>query len=310
MRPRLIREVPNDDLLPVVAGPGPGQLRLRLFDDWLLPAGELDLPALDPRLRFAPLPGHTGSLIAAGDEVLLVERDGTVRWRRREDPDPEYPEQATPYVDPGGTLWLWLPGKEDRIAVVDPATGDRLAEYADGENSYGVAVFSHGSPAFFAHPGGDWTGLHVAAGDQGSTSFRVRYADGRITAHEFLGEALAGFDTNGTRYLAAHHDDEEFAMRSFPDGEVLASCALDDIPGYQAGGPYRIDYGAFMINDDLVLACVEGDGIAEDVLLSSHTLHWVDTVRYPSASGLPWRSARPGHWLTRGSDATRLWALP
>ncbi|GAB4048590.1 hypothetical protein [Catellatospora paridis] len=309
MRPRLIREVPNDDLLPVVAGPGQGRLRLRLFDDWLLPLGELDLPPLDPRLRFAPLPGHTAFLIAAGDEVMLVERDGTVRWRRREDQDPEHPEQATPFADPGGTLWLWLPGKEDRIAVVDPASGDHLAD-ADDENPYGVAAFSHGSAAFFAHPGGAWTGLHIAAGDQGSASFRIRYADGRITAHECLGEALAGFDTAGTRYLATHHDDDEFAMRSFPDGEVLASCDLDDIPGYRPGWPYRIENGAFMIDDDLVLACAEGDELVNDVLLSSHTLHWVDTVDYPSASGRPRPSARPGHWLTRNNHVTRLWSLP
>ncbi|MBV1853664.1 hypothetical protein [Catellatospora tritici] len=309
MRPRLIREVPSDDLRAVVAGPQ-GRLRLRLFDDDLLPRGEWDLPALDPRLRFAPLPGQTACLVAAGEEVLLVARDGTVRWRHRQEQDPEHPDQATPFADRDGTLWLYLPGEKDRLVVVDPATGDHLAQYADDEDSYGVAAFSHAYATFFPHPDGLWTGLAVGAGDWGSTSFWIRYADGRITVRECPGEVLAGFDSAGARYLATHHEDEEFAMRAFPDGEVLASCHVEDIAGWQADGSYRIDYGGFLVDDDLVLVSVEGD-VEDDVLLSSHTLHWVDTIDYGLPTpGRAWPSNLPGHWLTCYDDVTRLWALP
>jgi hypothetical protein len=160
---------------------------------------------------------------------------------------------------------------------------------------------------FVAHPDGVHLGLSVAQGQDGTNSYWLHLDEGRIVVRELPGETLAGVAPSGVHYLDLPHVDTQLAIRRFADDRILASCAANDVPGFELHdrpGPgedacdanglaswlepsgYRPNDGAgAYLDDDHVLtgvftAAYDQDETELHLVLSARSLHWAATVDY------------------------------
>jgi hypothetical protein len=215
-----------------------------------------------------------------------------------------------------GRLWLYVPDG-DHIAVLDARTGQEIDRRP-------LSSFI-GAGEFVAHPDGVHLGLSVAQGQDGTSSYWLRLEEDRIAVRELPGETLAAIAPSGAYYLDLPHLGTQAAIRRCTDDHVLASCAADDITGFElhdrpghgqdadglAGwlGPsgYRPNDGAgACLDDDHVLVGVFTAGYHHDetelhLVLSARSLHWITTVDYGPYGPPRENSVVPGHdrrWLT------------
>jgi hypothetical protein len=179
-----------------------------------------------------------------------------------------------------------------------------------------------------AHPDGVHLGLSVAQGQDGTNSYWLHLDDGRIVVRELPGETLAGVAPSGGHYLDLPHAGTRMAIRRFVDDRVLASCAANDVPGFELQDRPVLDEDAYDANglvswlepsgygpndgagayldDDRVLVGVftaaYGNGGTElHLVLGTRSLRWAATVDYGRYGPPPANSIVPGHggrWLT------------
>ena len=223
------------------------------------------------------------------------------------------------HIGRDGRLWLYVPDG-DHIAVLDARTGKEIDR--TGRSS------CIGAGEFVAHPDGVHLGLSVAQGQDGTNSYWLHLDEGRIVVRELPGETLAGVAPSGVHYLDLPHLGTQLAIRRFADDHVLASCAANDVPGFELHdrpgpgedacvanglaswlGPsgYRPNDGVgAYLDDDRVLvgvftAAYDKDETELHLVLSTRSLHWVATVDYGQYGPPRANSIVPGHdgrWLT------------
>jgi len=182
-----------------------------------------------------------------------------------------------------------------------------------------------GAGEFAAHPDGVHLALSVAQGQDGTNSYWLYLEEGRIVVRELPGEVVAGVAPSGAHYLDLPHLGAQVAIRRFADDHVLASCAANDIPGFElhdrpapGEGAYRApglaswlgpsgyrpnDRAGAYLDDDHVLIGVFTAVYDKDELhlILSTRSRWVTTVDYGNPGPPPSNSIVSGHdgrWLT------------
>lgn len=315
MQPLALAEitVPKTASIRCIRGVGwlvtdPERASLTVYDESLADPVKIPLPDLFGSFEASVAPDRSRAAVVTMRGLTVLDADGGVRWRR----PLEIPFQGHPCA-PSCLLtddlcWLYLPDG-DELLVYDAETG-REWDSAPLATDVGAATFH-------LHPDGNWVGLHVAMGQDGSLSYWVRLRDGRIEVRDAPGECLTDLTTDGRRYLAMPHLDGLVCMRSAPDGTLLAEAEGEELPGFAAPEGYIVTDVAALLDDDLAIVGVEYDSRPareQHLLLDTKTLRWQATLDYgdlPPGNSL--RSAgASGRWLTHDRDAqmATLWRLP
>ncbi|MEV0674908.1 hypothetical protein AB0I60_00155 [Actinosynnema sp. NPDC050436] len=203
-----------------------------------------------------------------GDELVAVDRTGAVLWRYGFGPvvRARYSaEGACAFSPDGGSVWLYLPDAMagrgdggDRWLVLDAATGEVRAQAALDSEGHGGR--------HFPHPDGVHVLLDVGEGQDGVRVYRGRL-DGTapggsldLHAYPWGDRILLGVAPDGHRFLTADHAQEDVALHTFPDGEVVARLAVDDF-GHDPGEVFVEWSGGFLDAATAVVALVgETDG--------------------------------------------------
>jgi hypothetical protein len=162
-----------------------------------------------------------------------------------------------------------------RVLLVGSDTGVTLDEIT-------LDVFAAGTIAT-AHPVDGSVLLDLGEGQDGSSLYRIRATDDRLTADRILENTVsAGFSPDGTRLLLLPHPsfDELPQVVSWPDLEVLSIADLDTA-GIDPGG---IDfYGCFMDDDRILLTTREqGLWLADGILGTLAPIELPDLVTHGS----------------------------
>ncbi|AGZ39492.1 hypothetical protein [Actinoplanes friuliensis] len=309
MRPRLIAEttVPGLRWVEPIAGAGwvvtqPETPALTVLDTELRTLATVGLPAGDRDMQAAA--DDTLLAVGTGQELIALERDGQIRWRRSFGAG-----RPDPHFDDHGVLWVHLPPADELLAV-EAATG-REIDRVPLDSTHGGALFTR-------HAGGEWTGLHVAMGQDGSQSWLVRLDGGKIVLRELAGECVTGFLRAGELYFSTPHNDEQLSIREVATDAVVAEHAIEDVPGLpELGEDLILLEAATVVSDDFVLVAVNTDDFDTDLedhlLLSTSTLGYRATMLYPyeMTHNSIYPADAPGRWLTvdYGENVLRLWQL-
>jgi hypothetical protein len=304
---------------------------LVVLDRALAPVARIPAPVSDGRIGVAVSADGSLAAVASLDRTVVTAADGTICWQRESVIKPQgLPQTPAVHIGRDGCLWLYVPDG-DHIAVLDARTGEEI-----DRRELSSCI---GAGEFVAHPDGVHLGLSVAQGQDGTDSYWLHLGEGRIVVRELPGETLAAVAPSGVHYLDLPHVDTQLAIRRFADDRILASCAANDVPGFELPGRpgpgddacdadglaswlgpsgYRPNDGAgAYLDDDHVLAGVFTAACDQDetelhLVLSTRSLHWVATVDYGQYERPRANSIVPGHdgrWLTydwRAASAT-LW---
>jgi hypothetical protein len=294
--------------------------QLVVLDRMLAPVARIPAPVSDGGLGLAVSADGSLAAVASLDRTVATAADGTIHWQRESVIKPQgSPQRPAAYIDRDGRLWLYVPDG-DHIAVLDARTGQEI-----DRRELSSAI---GAGEFVAHPDGVHLGLSVAMGQDGTVSYWLHLDEGRIVVRELPGETLAGVAPSGVHYLDLPHVGTQLAIRRFADDRIVASCAANDVPGFELHdrpGPgedacdanglaswlepsgYGPNDGAgAYLDDDHVLvgvftAAYDKDETELHLVLSPRSLHWAATVDYGQYGRPRANSIVPGHdgrWLT------------
>jgi hypothetical protein len=236
------------------------------LDSLLNPAGARPL-ALSPGATLLNATADLAQVIAV-DEAHLVYAGPAGQHAGRTTPDWQ---RADPLADSAtflGTdrLLVTTPNSETReragrryeqktthrVLLLDSTTGATLDEVT-------LDVFDAGTFAT-PHPIDGSVLLELGEGQDGSSLYRVRVTDDRLTADPVLENTVAaGFSPDGTRLLLLPHPsfDELPQVVSWPSLEVLATADLD------AAGidEDEIDFYGCFLHDDRILLTTRQQGL-------------------------------------------------
>jgi hypothetical protein len=294
--------------------------QLLVLDRMLAPVARIPVPIDDDRFNATMSMDGTLAAFASLDHTVVTDADGTIHWQRESVIERQgLPQSPAVHIDMSGRLWLYVPDG-DHIAAFNALTGDEI-------DRTGLSS-SIGAGEFVPHPDRVHLGLSVAQGQDGTNSYWLHLAEDRIVVRELPGETLAGVSPSGVHYLDLPHVDTRLAIRRFVDDHIVASCAVDDIPGFEpyncsrfnesppeaardtssvGGSGYRLNDGASTyLDDDHVLLGVftsaHNDEQSElHVVLNTRSLRWVATVDYGQSGPPAANSIVRGHddrWLT------------
>ena len=291
--------------------------QLLVLDRMLALAARIPIPMRDDQLDVTVSADRSWAAFASLDRTVVTDADGSVIWQQECMIERQgLPQRPAVHFDGAEHLWLYVPDG-DQIAVFDAQTGEEI-------DRAGLSSCI-GAGEFVAHPGGQYLGLSVAQGQDGTNSYWLHLDGGRIVVRELPGETLADVAPSGVHYLDLPHVDKLLAIRSFDDDHILASCEADDIPGFEVhnlpsliDGPAaelswrgRSEYGlndgaGAYLDDDHVLVGVVTAGHDDDktelhVVLSTRSLRQIATVDYGHHGAPRQNSITRGHdgrWLT------------
>ena len=213
---------------------------LVVLDRMLAPVARIPAPVSDGWLCLSVSADGSLAAVADLDRTVVTAADGTIHWQCESVIKPQgLPQTPAVYIDRDGRLWLYVPDG-DHIAVLDARTGEEI-------DRRGLSSCI-GAGEFVAHPDGVHLGLSVAQGQDGTNSYWLHLDEGRIVVRELPGETLAGVAPSGAHYLDLPHLGTQLAIRRFADDHILASCAANDIPGFELHDRPALDEDAYGAN--------------------------------------------------------------
>ncbi|MEU0884333.1 hypothetical protein ABZ345_37560 [Lentzea sp. NPDC005914] len=207
----------------------------RYSDGAIHAPGDVTFPvAVVPREQ-AVAPGLTSAVYTTDNELVCVDRAGVVRWRHAFGAFQEKVRNVRAgcaFSLDGKAVWLFRPDAmghwndgNDTWHVLDAATGAVLA-------SADLGTVGHGGNQH-VHPGGTDVLVDVGEGQDGSFLFRGRLNDNtlEVLAYPWDDRVLVAFAADGHHFMTVHHEQNDVAFHTYPDGEVVIRVSVTDL-GY------------------------------------------------------------------------------
>ncbi|WP_143115933.1 hypothetical protein [Lentzea xinjiangensis] len=201
----------------------------------ILAPGGISFPvAVAPREQ-AVAPDLTSAVYTTDNELLCVDRAGVVRWRRAFGTFQEKARNVQAgcvFSLNGKTVWLFRPDamghwndSNDTWHVLDAATGAVIA-------SADLDTAGHGGHQH-VHPGGTDVLLDVGEGQDGSSLFRGRLIGDtlEVAPYSWKNRVLVALAVDGHQFMTVHHEQDDVAFHTYPDGEVVIRVGVADL-GY------------------------------------------------------------------------------
>lgn len=322
MRPRLIAEalLPDMRAITYLGGVGwlvtqPAARAVSILDDELRILARVPIPTEDQLLGASADDQRVA--VVTNNDLIVVDRQGQLLWRmpwslfRQRDQRAERRTSSTPrcHLDTHGVLWVHLPPKDELVAV-EAATG-REIDRVDLDTT-------HGGAYFVRYPGGAWTGLHVAMGQDGSLSWLTQLESGRIVLRPLAGECLTGFTSTGAQYFAMPHNEGIITIRDVATDAVVAACRTEDLARDEDQLERLILLeAAAIVSDELVVIAINTDNfdtdLEEHLLLNARTMRPRSTVEYayPMSHNSIYPAGGRDRWLTcnHQDHTVRLWEI-
>ncbi|MFI7426357.1 hypothetical protein ACIBPB_05175 [Micromonospora sp. NPDC049836] len=283
----------------------------------LSPAAEFDLGGADGRIEGWAVTRDLRRLVyATTDDVRCVDPDGRPLWRLDFGPRPEQrivnARVSCTFSADERLLWVYRPDamamrdKLDRWLVLDAATGALRAEAE-------LLSVGHGGE-HFVEPDGEHMLLDVGEGQDGSRVFRGRLTETGIELRDDLWDddrTVIGFAPDGRQVMTVHHEQEDAAFHTWPDGAVTARVPLAAF-GHEWGDAVVEWAGGYLDGDTAVVAVAGEDEETEEEWYRHHLVD-VHTGQlrgaFPAAQTRHAYDLEPlgdGTWL-RTDDDGRLW---
>ena len=241
-------------------------------------------------------PTRDRAALSCRDRVTLVEADGSVLWSVRH---PEWgrgdsESGSCAFSLDGRLVWATVPSDDgpDRWWVIDAASGEVLGGTQLGCYAAGSHVIHH--------LGGEWVGLSVGEGQDGSEIYWARWDHGvDIARLDDRTRVLAAVNPDGESYLATPHDTSPVTVHAFPHGDVLARLDSD-----QLTGDCWFDFdGCYVDSRRLLVKVINGaDDITTTHVADAASLTGLEPVEYDDpgveAPDMSLFAGGDGTWLT------------
>ncbi|MGY0006952.1 hypothetical protein [Micromonospora sp. I033] len=243
----------------------------------LSPTAVFDLGGDDGRIEGWAVTRDLSRLVyATTDDLRCVDREGRTLWRLDFGPRSEQglvnARVSCAFSADERLVWVYRPdamalrGELDRWLVVEAATGDLRAEA-------GLLSVGHGGE-HFAEPDGVHMLLDVGEGQDGSRVFRGRLTETGIELRDLWDDdrTVIAFAPDGRHVMTVHHEQEDAAFHTWPDGEVAARTPLAAF-GHEWGEANVEWAGGYLDGDTAVVALAGEDEETEE---EWHRHHLVD----------------------------------
>ncbi|MER5266021.1 hypothetical protein ABTZ99_28435 [Actinosynnema sp. NPDC002837] len=247
------------------------------------------------------------AVYATGDEVVCVDRAGKALWRWGFGPGSARRAASAAncrFSADGTEVWLYLPDAmagrgPDRWVVLSAATGDLTAAAE-------LACAGHGGSQF-AHPDGVHVLLDVGEGQDGSQVYRGRLVpDGLdVAAYPWSDRSLVDLAPDGGHFMTVHHEQEDVAFHTHPDGEVVVRVPVESF-GHDPEEVY-VEWAGGYLDADTAIVVLGGETEDEE---EWHRHHLVDvrtgevrgTLDTPSRDAYDVEPRGDGSWLSTDDD--------
>ncbi|MFE9689286.1 hypothetical protein [Micromonospora sp. NPDC005806] len=283
----------------------------------LSPAAVFDLSGEDGRIEGWAVTRDLRRLVyATTDDVRCVDRDGRTLWRLDFGPRPEQgilnARVSCAFSVDERLVWIYRPDAMamrgdglDRWLVVDAATGDLRADVE-------LPSVGHGGE-HFAEPDGVHMLLDVGEGQDGSRVFRGRLTEAGIELSDDLWDGdrtVIGFAPDGRHVMTVHHEQEDAAFHTWPDGAVAVRVPLAAF-GHECGDAF-VEWAGGYLDGDAAVVAVAGED--EETEQEWYRHHLVDVRTGEVRGGFPAETRHAydleplgdGTWLRTDDDGV-LW---
>ncbi|MFC7243120.1 TolB family protein [Catellatospora aurea] len=177
-------------------------------------------------------PSDLGVAYADRCELVRLDRDGAVTSRVRISTAPGSPgggHVSCAFSYDGDQVWVFSPDAmldrgEDRILVIDDATGTVVAEHLTRTAGHGAS--------FTPHPDGSMF-VEIGEGQDGVPVLRCRLDGGIIAVHDYgwIDRVFCGLSPDGQMFMTTDHQGGTNALFHRYDGSIVCQVELDAFTG-------------------------------------------------------------------------------
>lgn len=209
--------------------------RVDLYD---FDRGDDPVHSIAVEARYESLDAHPSDLgIAYADrcELVRLDRDGAATGRARisTTPGAEHGGRVScAFSYDGSQLWVFSPDVmlergEDRILVIDDATGAIVAEHLTRTVAHGASFTPHPDGSMFVDIGEGQDGVHL---------LRCALDGDTVTVHDYgwFDRVFCGLSPDGQMFMATDHQDGRKAYFHRYDGSTVCEVELDAFVGLGA----------------------------------------------------------------------------